>query len=246
MDYDAFVDLYDRQYDLYREDLHFYARQAQQAGGRVLELGAGTGRVTVYLARRGVDVTGVELSGGMLQRAHERAASSQVQPRFVQGDMRDFDLHEQFELVIAPFNALMHLYTMQDQLAALQCVRRHMAPGGTFAFDLYVPVFGPEGVLRHEGETFLEGGARTDVFLRQDVDRARQLATTEYFVDTTDTDGTLRRAHRTLTQRYYTRFELEWLLRHAGFSARVAGSFEGGAFTSDSRYMVVSAQAKPG
>lgn len=246
MNYDDLADLYDRQYDLYRDDLHFYARLAENTGGRVLELGAGTGRVGVYLARRGVDVTGVELSANMLARARARAASSNVTPTFVQADMRDFDLGQTFDLVIAPFNALMHLYTPPDQLAALQAVARHLTPGGTFAFDLYVPIFGPEGVLRHEGETFHEGGSRTDVFVLQHVDRARQLASTQYFVDTTDADGALRRTHRTLTQRYYTRFELEWLLRAAGFSARVAGSFEGETFTADSRCMVVTAKLERG
>lgn len=241
MDYGPLADLYDLQYAAYRDDLHFYARLARDVGGRVLELGAGSGRVTVHLARDGADVTGLELSPAMLRGAEERADRANVSPRFVQGDMRDFDLGAPFDLVIAPFNALMHLYTTSDQAAALKAVRRHLAPGGLFAFDVYAPIFGPEGVLRHEGETFEEGGRRTDVFVLQRVDRARQLATTRYVVDTTHEDGRLTREHHTLTQRYFTRFELEWWLRHAGFTPKFVGSFEGGPVTEDSRVFVVTA-----
>lgn len=241
MDYTPFADLYDRQYALYRDDLRFYEQLARGAES-VLELGAGSGRVTRELARAGARVTGLELSPGMLDRARARLAGAGLEARLVRGDMRDFDLEERFDLVVAPFNALMHLYTPRDQLAALRNVRRHLKPGGSFAFDVYVPRFGPEGVLRHEGETFYEAGARTDVFVLQRIDRLNQLATTEYFVDTGG-EGALRREYHTLTQRYYTRFELEWLLRHAGFTARLAGSFEGGPLGEDSEVMVVTCQA---
>lgn len=243
MDYDDLADLYDRQYGSYRDDLHFYTRLAQDAGGRVLELGAGSGRVGVHLARRGLDVTGVEPSVRMLDRARARATDAGVDVRWLQGDMRTLDLTpERFDLIAAPFNALMHLYSPQEQLAALRRVRAHLAPGGTFAFDVYVPNFGTQGVLRHEGETFVDGGHRTDVFVMQRVDAVRQIVTTSYFVDTTDPEGRLSRQHRELTQRYFTRFELEWLLRSAGFVARFAGSFEGGPLDERSHVMVVTAR----
>ena len=241
MDYTPFADLYDRQYALYRDDLHFYADLARGAGS-VLELGAGSGRVTLCLARTGARVTGLELSEGMLERARARLARAGLEARLVRGDMRDFDLQETFDLIAAPFNALMHLYTPREQLAALKNVRRHLSPGGTFAFDVYLPTFGPEGVLRHEGETFYEDGARTDVFVVQRVDRLHQLATTQYFADTSE-NGVLRRAHHTLTQRYYTRYELEWLLRHAGLAPRFAGAFEGGPLEAGSAVMVVTCRA---
>ena len=57
VNYDEFADLYDHQYDVYRDDLHFYAGVAERTGGRILEVGAGTGRVTAFLARRGFSGT---------------------------------------------------------------------------------------------------------------------------------------------------------------------------------------------
>lgn len=92
MNYDDFADLYDHQYDLYRDDLHFYAQLCERVGGSVLEIGAGTGRVTAYLARRGVDVTGLEPSAKMLEKARQRAEREGLGLRLVQGDAQTFDL----------------------------------------------------------------------------------------------------------------------------------------------------------
>lgn len=245
MNYDDFADLYDHQYDLYRDDLHFYAGVAERVGGPVLEIGAGTGRVTAFLARRGVRVVGLEPSARMIERGRARAAESGLILEFVQGEAGTFRLGERFPLVIAPFNALMHLYTPGEQLSALENIRAHLTPGGQFVFDLYVPRYGEMNTLRHEGETFHSpDGSRTDVFLVQRHDRVRQHVTTEYFADTTAPDGTLRRRHYTLTQRYYTRFEMEWLLRGAGFEPpRVTGSFQGGPLTETSDVMVFQTRA---
>ncbi len=244
MNYDDLADLYDHQYDLYRDDLHLYAKLAEGAAGAVLEVGSGTGRVTGFLVRRGVNVTGLEPSTRMIERAHERAAREGLTLNIVQGDVRTARLEERFALIIAPFNALMHLYTPNEQLDALSNIRAHLAPGGQFAFDLSVPRFGAMGVLRHEGETFYQGETRTDVYLIQRQDELRQRITTEYLVDTVAPDGSLKRRHHTLTQRYFTRWEVEWLLRAAGFeSPRVTGSFQGGPLTETSDVMVFQTRA---
>ena len=244
VNYDDLAPIYDQQYDSYRDDLHFYAGLAERSGGRVLEIGAGTGRVTAFLTRRGAAVLGVEPSGEMIVGAQARAAREGLTLDLVQATAQTFASDERFGLIIAPFNALMHLYTPAEQLAALQNIRAHLAPGGQFVFDLYVPHFGAMNTLRHEGETFhVPDGSRTDLFLLQRHDASRQVITTEYFADTTAPDGALRRAHHTLTQRYYTRFEMEWLLRCAGFEApRVTGSFQGGPLVETSEVMVFQAR----
>lgn len=139
MNYDEFADLYDHQYDVYRDDLHHYARVGEQARGPVLEIGSGTGRVTTFLARRGVDITGLEPSARMIERAQDRAQRDGLTVKYVQGDARTFSLDQRFDTVIAPFNALMHLYTPNEQLQAMQTIHAHLQPGGHFTFDLFVP-----------------------------------------------------------------------------------------------------------
>ncbi len=239
MNYDDFAELYDHQYDLYRDDLHFYAQLCERVGGEVLEIGAGTGRVTAYLTRRGVQVTGLEPSGRMLDKARHRAQREGLSLNLVQGDMQTFALPERFDLIIAPFNALMHLYTPNEQLQALQNIAHHLKPGGQFVFDLSVPHYGAQATMRHEGETFFVGGVRSDVFLVQRLDEVRQRVITDYYVDSVGDDKVLRRDFFTLEQRYYTRYEVEWLLRCAGLeSPRVQGSFQGGPLEQSSETMV--------
>jgi SAM-dependent methyltransferase len=238
MNYDALAKLYQLQYASYRDDIAFYARLAERIGvTRVLELGAGSGRVSVALARRGLRVTALEPSARMLEFGIEYAARENVGVNFVQGDARAFELNERFPLVIAPFNMLMHLYTLGDQDDTLERIRAHLEPGGVFAFDLYQPNFGLEGVLRHEGESFaFPDGSRLDVFVLQRIDRVAQMAFTTYHCDTIASDGVLRREVLELQQRYYTRFELErWL---SDFRLELMGDFDGSRLTAESSSFV--------
>jgi SAM-dependent methyltransferase len=238
MNYDSLAELYKLQYANYRDDIAFYARLAERLGAnRILELGAGGGRVCVPLARRGFEVTALEPSPKMLKAAQEYATAENVALEFVCADVRDFDLGQKFPLIIAPFNMLMHLYTLSDQDAALLCIKRHLEAGGVFAFDLYQPNFGQEGVLRHEGETFvLPDGGRLDVFLHQRLDRVAQMCFTTYFCDTIQPSNTLSRQVLQLEQRYFTRFELErWL---TGFRLEWAGDFAGGRLEEKSPHLV--------
>lgn len=244
MNYDAIADLYARQYASYRDDIGFYSRLADRLGAtRVLEVGAGAGRVTVPLARRGLSLTGVDPSGRMLDRGRAHAVAEGVEVEWIQADIRWLDLNRRrWPLAIAPFNALMHLYSVDDQDRALERIRAHLEPRGTLAFDLYLPRFGPQGVLRHELETFVDpDGSRTDVIVVQRVDEAAQLATTTYLVDTVAPDGALSREVLELTQRYFTRFEVERWLRAFGFRAAFAGNLEGGRLGPESRHLVVTA-----
>jgi SAM-dependent methyltransferase len=244
VNYDALADLYERQYANYRDDIAFYARLAERENAQeILELGAGAGRVSVALARRGLNITGLELSPAMLERGKIFAARENATVNFVLGDMTDFKLEQKFPLIIAPFNALMHLYSLSDQDRAFEMVRNHLETNGIFAFDLYQPRFGLEGVLRHEGETFLEpDGSRSDVFVLQRIDRAAQMAFTTYFVDAISPEGNLSREVLELQQRYFTRFEVERWLRAHGFRAEFQGDFEGSRLTDSSPNMVVVAR----
>ncbi len=244
MNYDSLAHIYELQYANYRDDIAFYARLAERLGAtQILELGAGNGRVSVPLARRGFEITALEPSTKMLELARKFAARENVQINFINGDARDFKLKQTFGLIIAPFNMLMHLYTMPDQDAALRCIAAHLEDGGGFAFDLYQPHFGLENVLRFEDETYhLPDGSRIDIFLQQQIDKTAQICTTTYYCDTLKPDKTLQREILTLTQRYYTRFELErWL---NAFRLEWTGDFNGGRLEHLSPHLIGVARKK--
>jgi hypothetical protein len=106
-------------------------------------------------------------------------------------------------------------------------------PGGTFAFDLYQPRFGAEGVLRHEDETFAHAdGSRLDVFLLQRIDQINQIVTTTYYCDTIHSDSRLSREVLELRQRYFTRFELERWFQE--FRLELLGDFDGSRLSDTS------------
>ena len=243
MNYDALAELYDLQYRHYRDDLPFYTRLADDYGGPVLELGAGTARVSAALARAGHEVVALEPSSEMIKRGQKRLTEANLtNVTYVQGDMRSVQLERQFPLVIAPFNTLMHLYTLPDQNAALQTVRAHLAPGGRFAFDLYTPNFNELGVLRLEPEWAHVGGESGELFLLQTHDPDSQTLTSHYFLDMTDDTGVLRRQRSILTQRYFYRFELERALAQNGFGhCQVYGDFDRSQFYASAPHLVVVA-----
>jgi SAM-dependent methyltransferase len=123
-----------------REDVPFWTRLVRQTGGPVLELGCGTGRVLVPVARTGVALVGVDRSAPMLARARRRirrlGGTSRV--TLVRGDIRTlpFARPGSFALVIAPYGILQSLTREADLRATLESVAQVVRPGGTFALDL--------------------------------------------------------------------------------------------------------------
>jgi SAM-dependent methyltransferase len=116
-----------------------YRALAQQAGGPVLELACGTGRLTLPIARDGYEMVGLDTSPAMLASARRKAVGQGLHVTFVEGDMRDFDLGRRFALVILSCNSLSHLTEPEDLSMALAAIRRHLRPGGLFAFDVVLP-----------------------------------------------------------------------------------------------------------
>jgi SAM-dependent methyltransferase len=222
-------ELYALQYRAYRADLAFYRGLALDRPGRVLELGAGDGRVTVELARLAERVVALEPSGPMRAAAAARLAEAGLRERveLLDLDARHVAEPASFELAVAPFHMLNELLTMDDQDAVLTAVRRALAPGGAFACDLFAPRFGPTGVLRREATWRDAAGRDAELWLLQEVDEAEQIVESLYLLDRSDADGRVVRTRRRLVQRWLHRFELERALRQAGFATvRLFGDFD--------------------
>lgn len=137
--YDAIASLYDPWSRSVVEDVDFYVEEAQRAGGPVVELGVGTGRIAVPTALAGIEVIGVDSSPGMLEVARASAELAGVTLDLRLGDFRDPPVSELVELVSIPFRSLLHMETDADRRATLRAVRRLLAPGGHFVFDVFCP-----------------------------------------------------------------------------------------------------------
>jgi SAM-dependent methyltransferase len=132
-------DLYDALLPTSEQHLSFYMALARQHPGPVLELACGSGQLTVPIARQHSNVAGLDSSPQMLAAARGRARAATSTLELVQGDMRDFELGRQFSLIFVARNSLLHLHRLEDFAALFSTVRRHLAPGGLFAFDIFNP-----------------------------------------------------------------------------------------------------------
>ena len=131
--------LYDLMFPGGEPAVDFYRAEADRQGGSVLELGCGTGHKLIPIASDGHPCVGLELSADMLAEAQRKADERGVAVQWVQGDMRDFDLGGRFDLVFIAANSLLHLYEAADLVSCFRSVRRHLAPGARFVFDVFNP-----------------------------------------------------------------------------------------------------------
>ena len=139
--YDAIARVYDPWSASVTEDVEFYVEEARTAGGPVVELACGTGRIAVPIARAGIRLIGVDGSAGMLEVAREYARTEGVEELLDlrHGDLRDPPVTERVALVLIPFRSLLHMTTEADRLAALGAARELLVPGGRLVFDVFAP-----------------------------------------------------------------------------------------------------------
>ena len=141
-------------------DLDLYLALAQRTGGRILELGAGTGRLAVPLAEAGYAVTAVDLDPAMLARARRRlaAAGDQVAGRveLVEADLLEFDGSGagRFGLAFIALNTFFLLATRDRQRAAIRALATNLAAGGVAVVDVWLP--DTEDLARFDGRLILE------------------------------------------------------------------------------------------
>jgi SAM-dependent methyltransferase len=139
--YDEIATFYDPWSRSVTEDVGFYVGEALAAGGPVVELAVGTGRIAVPIARAGIDVIGVDSSPAMLAVAREAAEAAGVVDRLDLrlGDLREPPVTERVPLVICPFRSLLHMETEDEKLRALRAARGLLDPDGRFVFDVFSP-----------------------------------------------------------------------------------------------------------
>src|ERR1051325_1641285 len=116
--------------DITKDDIPFYLKKAAASGGKILELGCGTGRVTLALAQAGHDVCGLDLSDDMLAQLRMKLSRlpERVRARvtLVHGSMANFALERKFDLIIAPYRAFQALTEQADQKSCLGCIKTHL------------------------------------------------------------------------------------------------------------------------
>jgi len=212
-----------------RADITFFVEAAVEAGGPVLEVGCGTGRVLIPTARAGVDIVGLDLSPDMLtvcrRRLRDEPEGVQSRVTLVQADMRRFALGRAFTLVTIPFRPFQHLLTVEDQLSCLETIHQHLGHEGTLILDIFNPsldslVNRPVGEELAEEPEFKMPDGRCVTRRHKTVsrDRFNQVDDHELIYYVTHPDGREERLVHSFQLRYLFRFEAEHLLDRAGFA----------------------------
>jgi SAM-dependent methyltransferase len=228
-----------RHYDLsnegYQEDIPFYLRQAQKYGAPLLELACGTGRITIPIARAGFEISGLDISRGMLSYAREKTKHLNLPVEWIQGDIRRFSLRKKFNLIIFPFNSIAHLHDLQSIDACFLGVKKHLAPEGRFILDIFNPAFryfirsSPEPRLIAE---YPDPDSDNTVVITETnhYEKATQINHIEWHYQAGEKKFTYE-----LNMRIFFPRELDALLIHNGFKIDIKyGDFNESPFTSDS------------
>ncbi len=232
---------YDARYAALTADINFYEDIVREFGGPVLELACGTGRVTIPVARGGIEVVGCDIEESMLSVARNKALAN---TEFIHADMRAFSLARKFQTVILAFNSLGHLYDLGQVEQCFRCVKAHMEMSSVFVVAMFNPklellVRSPNEereISRYEDP---ESGDEIIVFERVRYDRASQIMTSNlhYVVGGEEFENQLR-------LKIFFPKELQTLLHYAGFKIlALYGDFDRSSFVSESPHQIYVASA---
>jgi SAM-dependent methyltransferase len=199
---------------------------AQLAGsGRALEFAIGTGRVAIPLAARGISVTGIELSQPMVDQLRRKVSAEELP--VVVGDMATATVPGEFSLVYVVWNSIGNLRTQDEQVECFRSAARHLAPGGRFVIELWVP-----GIRRFPPGQAAVPFSVTDRHVGFDtLDMVTQQGTSHHYrrLD----DGTVRYGYSNF--RYIWPAECDLMARLAGLTLeRRVADWHGAPFTSES------------
>lgn len=244
---------FDAEYADYMEDLPALQAYAQRTGGPLLELGCGTGRLLVPLARAGYAVTGVDLSPEMLRRAREKITAAKLTERvtLIEGDYSTAALGGPYRFAFCVMNTFLHLLTTDAQVRALRHWRQHLAPGGLLLLDVFHPDFRQlaelDGRLIYDRSwQDAETSATVMKFVTCMTDPARQLLHVTMLYDEIATDGALRRTVATYDICYFGKAEAELTLERAGYVLEaVYGGWDLAPFEGNPDRMILVARRKP-
>jgi 2-polyprenyl-3-methyl-5-hydroxy-6-metoxy-1,4-benzoquinol methylase len=248
--FDDWAAIYDQVYDYLDHDISFYVQQAMASGGPVLELGCGTGRISLPIGRAGIEVMGVDISPKMITQARRKIAGEPV--TFRQGDMQKVRLQQKYRMIIMPFRSFQSILSIEQQIETLATVSEHLAPDGIFVFDTIVPdMFAltiDDNRPSHVRDIPLpDSGHTLVIYAQNDWSMLEQINHTRVIIDEIDRKGDcIKRFYRDFSLRYTFRYEMEHLLYRCGLRPELLyGDFDGGPVTNESEDLVWLAKQTP-
>ena len=247
--------IYDAYFTGIEGEVDFYVEEAMDCGGPVLELGCGTGRVLLPIARSGIEITGIDIDNGLLEvlRGKLNGEDREVAQRIhiLESDMAAFSTEKSYEIVIAPYRAFQHLLTTADQRQALDCVYRHLKTGGRFVFNAFDPL---QEIARNgftlpvrKDSDFIDRitGHTISAYFSRQYDPELQVLEQEFVFEEFNLSGeSKRRWSNLLLLRWTPHGEMIHLLERSGFQVdALYGDFSGGPYVGYGEQIWVATKA---
>lgn len=233
-------EIYDLENDSFEPSGPFMLEIARRTGGPVLELGCGTGRLTVPLALHGIEMTGLDVVPAMIERAQEKSQGLPIE--WILADARDYRLNRRFRLIFESGSVFQHMLARPDQEAFLGRVREHLHDDGLFVVSSIFPKPSFLGAMEEEQEWYTEqhpDGYEIRVSGSEVYDAVRQVKVETAYRRWTDTHGMEVLRVAPLSLRYIFPQEMEALLHYNGFTVvERYGEYDSSPLTGDSRMQV--------
>jgi SAM-dependent methyltransferase len=235
-----------RHYDLGNEhqvgDIPFYLKQIEKYGGPVLELACGTGRITIPVAERGIEITGLDVSTAMLAHARQKSQAGGLNIDWVEADCRDFKLNKRFSLIFFPFNSMAHLHDLESIESCFFCVRQHLRTEGRFIIDVFQPdlqILTRSPEKRYPVAEYVDPDGRGTVVITENnlYDSATQVNRIKWYYGLRQEGG---ERVESLNMRIFYPQELDGLLHYNGFVVEEKfGDYDESCFTSEAPKQIV-------
>ncbi len=238
-----FSRFYDTIYKHMRDgaDSEYFFELIKESGGKILEIGVGTGRHFMRALKQGANIYGIDISQSMLDVLN-RKLDKKEHYRVSLQSIVDFSFDFRFDLVIAPFRVFMHLIEKEEQIRALNNVYKHLVPGGRFIFDAFVP---DTGILHHgiDKQTDFDDEYKPGKRLRRIVtsmpDLVNQVLNILFRLEWEEDDGMKTEEWR-LPMRFFFRYELEHLIERSDFEDyNIIGDYKGSPLDKDSKEFII-------
>jgi ubiquinone/menaquinone biosynthesis C-methylase UbiE len=236
--YDVVASIYD-QYVNSNFDIDFWIKECKKEK-EVLELAAGTGRITVPLAKAGIRVTALDISPKLLGQLKKKVREGRLEVKIIKADMRNFKLGAKYSLVILPFHSIQELLRPADQFATFKQVANHLQAGGRFI----VPIRNPIGLLASSGRMRLSGkfvdknsGHRVLFYSKRTI--KGPISTNEQVYKEYDGKKEISE-HKFINRSYvFEKDEFEGIIKKSGFRIRhIWGGYDYRPFRKSSKFLI--------
>jgi ubiquinone/menaquinone biosynthesis C-methylase UbiE len=243
-DFEKWAEIYDQVYSDVTEDICFYKNLATHVAGPILEIGCGTGRVTIPLAQEGCLLEAIDISENMIALLKSKIKNNNLNISCYTMDMKNLNIPRKFPLIIIPFNGFQSMLSLSNQYECLTSIREHILPDGILSLDMFPPsmdMFDQNQKTWYQvKEIFHEADSSTVLVNHSSkYELGPQLIHTKLMIKEVINDEIIKTTYKDFSLRYSNRYESEYLFKNAGFKIeKLYGNFNLDQFNETSEKMI--------